>query len=352
MVATIYYEFGPFSVDPIKRVLLQDKKRIPLAAKPFDLLLELIQNAGQSVSKEILMERVWSGVVVSDNTFSVTLSVVRKALGEYARDRQYIITKPDGYCFADQVRTIVVGDVHESKSNATSYKPSIELKQNPSPPIRQEQRLKVWLRKPAVLAVAILLLCVSVFSIIILRDRLRARVSNLHSNVQIIIDGHPHEWSGIKPILTDPVGDGPFSLYGQYYQGEDFINISSVNDSTDLYLLLEFAGDYSGGIKIFLDTDLDAGTGCDGAEYIVFVSPSAPGANLALADGKNCTFKDDFPAAVRSAMRGRFVEASVRIDALRTITPQTNGVRISAESIAPGKGVSDNVGPPTAYLFK
>jgi hypothetical protein len=73
---------------------------------------------------------------------------------------------------------------------------------------------------------------------------------------------------------------------------------------------------------------------------------------LDLADGRSYTFKSDFPGAVRSEMRGRFAEASVGIDTLRIITPQTKGVRISAEAIAPGKGVSDIVGPPATYLFE
>jgi DNA-binding winged helix-turn-helix (wHTH) protein len=177
-------------------------------------------------------------------------------------------------------------------------------------------------------------------------------VNQIPSSVNISVDGHPHDWVGIPPLLTNPVGDGPFNPYGQYYIGEDFTNISVTHDSTNLYFLLEFAGDYSGGIKIFLDTDLDAGTGCNGAEYIIFVSAAVPGAGLALADGRNCTFKDDFPGAVISEKRGRFVEAAVKIDKLRTITPKTIGVRVSAQAIAPGKGAPDTVDPPVTYLFK
>ena len=352
MVATIYYEFGPFSVDPIKRVLLQGNKRLPLAAKPFDLLIDLIQNAGQPVSKELLMEHVWGETEVSDNTFNVTLSSLRKALGESAKDRQYIVTRPNGYCFIGEIKTILIGEVQQSIGDLQTDKLGAESKQEPLQSVSPKERVKEWIRKPWIIMMATILLCVAVFSLIPRHDRLPIQASSMHSNAQIVVDGHPHEWAGISPLLTDPIGDGPFNPYGQYYQGEDFINISVTNDSTNLYFLLEFAGDFSGGIKLFLDTDLDVGTGCNGAEYIIFVSTSAPGANLDLADGRNCTFKDDFPGAVRSEMRGRFAEASVSIASLRIITPQTRGVRVSAEALAPGKGVSDTVGPPATYLFE
>lgn len=169
---------------------------------------------------------------------------------------------------------------------------------------------------------------------------------------RIIVDGHPHEWAGLKPLLEDPSGDGPFNSYGQYYKGQDFMNISVSNDDNNLYFLLEFSGDYTGGIGLFLDTDLNASTGCKGSEYLVFVSSTAPGANLALADWRNCSFKDDFPEAIVSKAQGRFVEASIKIDTLRIITPRMIGMRMSATALAPGKGEADTVGPETTYLLK
>ena len=82
------------------------------------------------------------------------------------------------------------------------------------------------------------------------------------------------------------------------------------------------------------------------------MSPTASGANLALADGRDCTFQDDFPGAIRSEKQGRFVEASVPIDMLRSIVPMSKGFRLSADAIAPGYGTPDTVGPPATYLLK
>ena len=172
------------------------------------------------------------------------------------------------------------------------------------------------------------------------------------NDIHISVDGNPTEWESIDRLLNDPVGDGPIDPSGLYRPEQDFISIAVTNDSKDVYFLLEFASDYGGGIKLFLDTDLDASTGCNGAEYVVFVSPTAPGANLALADGRDCTFQDDFPGAIRSERQGRFVEASVPIDTLRTIVPTSKGFRLSADAVAPGYGTPDIVGPPATYLLR
>ncbi len=50
-----FYEFGPFSVDVLSRVLLRDGKALPLEPKLFDTLLVLVENHGKVMSKEELM---------------------------------------------------------------------------------------------------------------------------------------------------------------------------------------------------------------------------------------------------------------------------------------------------------
>ena len=61
------YEFGPFRVDPIKRLLLHDNKQVRLPAKAFDILLVLLERKGSLVEKDELMRRVWTDAVVEDS---------------------------------------------------------------------------------------------------------------------------------------------------------------------------------------------------------------------------------------------------------------------------------------------
>ena len=45
-----FYEFGPFRVDAIDRLLLRDGEVLPLPPKTFDLLLALVESGGRLVS--------------------------------------------------------------------------------------------------------------------------------------------------------------------------------------------------------------------------------------------------------------------------------------------------------------
>jgi Tol biopolymer transport system component/DNA-binding winged helix-turn-helix (wHTH) protein len=100
------YEFGPFSVDPVKRQLKNQSELVPLNSKAFDLLLVLIEESGKVVEKDELMKRLWPDSFVEEGNLSVQVSTLRKALGETPNDHQYIVTIPGrGYRFAEPVRT-------------------------------------------------------------------------------------------------------------------------------------------------------------------------------------------------------------------------------------------------------
>lgn len=97
-----------------------------LTAKAFDLLIVLVENRDQLISKEELMQKVWpENKLVTDNTFSVTLSMVRKALGESAKEPRYIVKAPGGYRFSADVRTISAnGERGSSDTVATAQEMS------------------------------------------------------------------------------------------------------------------------------------------------------------------------------------------------------------------------------------
>ena len=45
------YEFGPFRLDPVERLLYRDSEVVPLTAKVFDILLVFVQNSGRTLEK-------------------------------------------------------------------------------------------------------------------------------------------------------------------------------------------------------------------------------------------------------------------------------------------------------------
>jgi DNA-binding winged helix-turn-helix (wHTH) protein/TolB-like protein/Flp pilus assembly protein TadD len=100
----VAYGFGPFRLIPAERRLLRDGTPIELTPKAFDTLVVLVRHAGQLVTKDALMEAVWPDTVVEENYLSVNISKIRTALGETARDAQYIETVVGhGYRFRGDV---------------------------------------------------------------------------------------------------------------------------------------------------------------------------------------------------------------------------------------------------------
>jgi len=102
-----FYAFGPFRVDPVKRILLRSGEPVPLTPKVFDILLVLVENHGEVLVKEALMQSVWPDTVVEEGNLNRNISM-RRALGESPADHQYIATVPGrGYRFVADVQKLL-----------------------------------------------------------------------------------------------------------------------------------------------------------------------------------------------------------------------------------------------------
>jgi len=53
------YEFGPYQLDPSKRILIREGEGIPLTLKATEILIALVKHAGQLVEKDELLKEVW-----------------------------------------------------------------------------------------------------------------------------------------------------------------------------------------------------------------------------------------------------------------------------------------------------
>ena len=76
------YRFGTFILDLRRGCLRQDDKEIRLRPKSYAVLRHLATNAGRLVGKDELIEVVWPGVVVADESVARCVSDVRQALGD------------------------------------------------------------------------------------------------------------------------------------------------------------------------------------------------------------------------------------------------------------------------------
>src|SRR5262245_33800879 len=102
-----FYEFGPFRIDTLKRILMRDGEVVQITPKAFDILLALIERNGEALSKDDLMNAVWPDTVVEENNLTRNISSLRKALGEKPDERRYVVTiSGRGYQFVAEVRKL------------------------------------------------------------------------------------------------------------------------------------------------------------------------------------------------------------------------------------------------------
>jgi len=86
------FRTGAWIVDPRHNSLTGHGKTIKIEKRLIRVLITLAEHAPQGVSKEQLLEAVWTGKVVSDDTLSVAISQLRKLLGCDAKMPVYIET--------------------------------------------------------------------------------------------------------------------------------------------------------------------------------------------------------------------------------------------------------------------
>jgi DNA-binding winged helix-turn-helix (wHTH) protein/tetratricopeptide (TPR) repeat protein len=98
--------FGPFFLDPHRRTLTRDGAPIAVTPKALDLLAFLIERRGAVVEKDAILQRLWPDTAVEESNITVTISMLRRALGESRSDHRYIVTIPGrGYEFVADVET-------------------------------------------------------------------------------------------------------------------------------------------------------------------------------------------------------------------------------------------------------
>jgi len=92
--------FGPYRIHPRQRLVLEAGRPLRLGRRAVDILLILLEHAGNVVSKQELIARVWPKSVVEDGNLRVHMAALRKALGDGQAGQRYIVTVAQrGYSF-------------------------------------------------------------------------------------------------------------------------------------------------------------------------------------------------------------------------------------------------------------
>jgi len=94
------YQFDEIVINPADFQALRAGVRLEIEPKSFKVLMYLIENRERVVSKDELIEKVWSGTAVTDNALTRVIAQLRRELHDDARQPRYLETVPTvGYRF-------------------------------------------------------------------------------------------------------------------------------------------------------------------------------------------------------------------------------------------------------------
>ncbi|GMR17123.1 MAG: hypothetical protein BMS9Abin32_181 [Gammaproteobacteria bacterium] len=101
------FELGPWQVLPDRGLLRNAEVEQHVEPLPMDVMVVLAARQGEVVGPELLVEEVWSGRPVTDEVITRCISVLRRALGDDARNPTFIETvQKRGYRLKEPVKLL------------------------------------------------------------------------------------------------------------------------------------------------------------------------------------------------------------------------------------------------------
>ena len=154
---TIPLRIGDWRLDPQLGQLARGDRSERLEARTLRLLVFLANRAGETVSVEELLDNVWAGVVVTQDSVYQAITALRRLLGDDARQPTYIATVPRiGYRLIAPVSPWTEDPL-----------PGVTPAPQPAPELAIQalspRRLSAWTTKAAVAIAACALLGIATF---------------------------------------------------------------------------------------------------------------------------------------------------------------------------------------------
>src|SRR5687768_9065512 len=101
------YKFGEFRLNVGQLMLYRGDVEIPLRPKAVETLVALIQRHGEIITKDDLMQTIWSETVVEESNLSRYIHILRSVLGQQPNGKPYIETyRRRGFRFNSDVRIL------------------------------------------------------------------------------------------------------------------------------------------------------------------------------------------------------------------------------------------------------
>jgi DNA-binding winged helix-turn-helix (wHTH) protein/Tol biopolymer transport system component len=273
--ADAVYRFGPFEVNAASGELLKNGKRVKLQEQPFRLLVVLLENAGEVVSREQLRSRIWPQDTFVDFEGSLRVAVrkLREGLGDDADRPSYLETIPKrGYRFMATVEVPIQPSSHA--------------------PLRDRKRI-------ALAAIGFSLAGAAALTWYLLRPLPTLRIA---SYTQITTDGQM-KWvagtdgSSLYLTLLVPAGHGVVPVVGGRVTKFSIDLPTSRNSPSDFPLIQDVSPDGSKLLVSSVNSGISLGT------ELWVVDAHGEGARF-LANGRSAIWSSDGGTVLYSTVHG------------------------------------------------
>ena len=133
-VENLDFRFADFEIDVARHELRRRGELVLIEPQVFDLLVHLVRNRNRIVSKNELIDTIWMGRVVSEETLSSRVSAARRAIGDNGVDQALIRTHyKRGFRFVGAVHNNpVLPAPLAASSSETATAPAILIFDRPS----------------------------------------------------------------------------------------------------------------------------------------------------------------------------------------------------------------------------
>ena len=88
----VQFLFGDYVLDLNRRELTRRSAAIAIGPRVFDLLVYLVKARDRVVTRDELLDTVWSGRIASESTLTSHINAVRKAIGDSGQEQRLIRT--------------------------------------------------------------------------------------------------------------------------------------------------------------------------------------------------------------------------------------------------------------------
>ena len=131
------FEFGPFRLQPERRLLVAHELPVALTSRAYDILVFLVENRDRIVTRDEIVAQVWRGITVGDNNLAVQMSALRHVLAKHADPGCLIASiSGRGYRFIGEVAEkagLPAAAAATPDMPATSAAPGTPGKRSPAP---------------------------------------------------------------------------------------------------------------------------------------------------------------------------------------------------------------------------